>query len=80
MKRFSFRAFFVVLLIVASISAQVFVSEKSMSQSNKAELEHQIDEDSLDTPHIQLDIEILKTLIEQGKNHLPVISNSPEFE
>jgi len=76
MKKISFRALFVILLVMASISAQVFVSEQSASQ---AHVEHQLDTDSLDVPDVQLDIEILKTLIEHGKNHLPVISNTPDF-
>lgn len=77
MRKFSFRALFVVLLIVASISAQVFVSEQSASQP--IHVEHQVDEDSLNAPDVQLDIEILKTLIKHGKNHLPVISDPTEF-
>ena len=74
MKKLSFRALFVVLLVVASISAQMFINDKGMSPNNPSAA-HQVEVDSLDGPHLQLDIEILKTLVEQGKQHLPVISS-----
>ncbi len=79
MKKFSFRVFFVVLLVVASISAQIFVSGQSAIQYNAVHVEQHLDADSVDAPHIQLDIEILKSIIRQGKSHLPVISNTPDL-
>jgi archaellin len=76
MKKFDFRILFVAFLLVASVSAQMFISEHGTMPRNNPSADHQAIGDTISTPHLQLDIEILKTLIEQGKNHLPTIKSS----
>ena len=76
MKKINYRILFVALLFVASVSAQMFISEHGTMPRNNPSADHQITIDTISTPHLQLDIEILKTLIEQGKNHLPTIKSS----
>lgn len=76
MKKINFRLLFVVLLFVASISAQMFISEHGTMPLNNPSADHKINVDTISTPHLQLDVEILKTLIEQGKSHLPIIKSS----
>lgn len=78
MKKLSFRALFVILIVVASVSAQVFINQHG-TMSNNPSADHQMEVDTLEAPHLQLDIEILKTLVEQGKQHLPVISSQSDL-
>ena len=76
MKKANIQILLFAVLIVASIAAQVFMNQKQNSQFSKQEIINFSQQDSIKAP-VSFDIEILKILLEHGKNHLPVISTSP---
>ncbi len=81
MKKISFRALFIILIVAASISAQVFISEKATS--NEAQVEAQLKNETspnpTETDQVDFEIEIIKTLIKRGKRHLPISGENSSF-
>lgn len=76
MKRTKIQILLFVVLITASIAAQLFINHKENIRFNNNQIVNVSEQDSTNAP-VSFDIEILKILLEHGKNHLPVISNSP---
>ena len=76
MKKTNIQVLLFALLITASIAAQLFISQKQNTQISTTRVVNSSEDDSIKSP-VSFDIEILKILLEHGKNHLPVISNSP---
>jgi len=76
MKKTNIKVLLFGMLFMASIAAQVFINEKQNTQFSEGNIVSLTEQDSINTP-VSFDIEILKMLLEHGKNHLPVISNSP---
>lgn len=73
MKKLSLRVVLFVLLFAASIAAQVFLSHKAaLPLGDNTNTTHS--GDSTEANPVSLDVEILKVLIEHGKNHLPMIT------
>jgi hypothetical protein len=77
MKKANIQIVLFVVLIAASIAAQIFIGHKEhIQQANNQKLVHFSEKDSVKAP-VSFDVEILKILLEHGKNHLPIILNSP---
>jgi hypothetical protein len=76
MKKANIQVLLFAVLIAASIAAQLFISQKENTQISNTQLINSPIQDSIKSP-VSFDIEILKILLEHGKSHLPVISNSP---
>ena len=79
MRKLSLRVILFVLLFATSIAAQVFLNHKAaLTLGDNTDTTHQ--GDSTEVNPVSLDVEILKVLIEHGKNHLPMISSPSSID
>ena len=75
MKNVRLRLVFMVLLLVASVSSYLFLNSNStIVVSNPQAIYEQTDSTETD-PYLQLDVEIIKHLLDQGR-YFPIISST----
>lgn len=73
MKKVSLRAVFMVMVLVASMAAFLFLNSANSNHILSSDNTSAIDSTEVDN-YKSLDVEILKHLIEQGKDQLPLLS------
>lgn len=73
MKKNNLNILLVAVLLVASIGAQIYINTQN-NITTEASSEQHIENDSTEAELFQMDVEIIKTIIERGKEHLPIIS------